>query len=857
MSALGNFLAKRRKKLVLPVTLLLLLIGFINLYFVFIITPQSNDECLWEREKVSKKKSAVVFKQVKFEGVAWEAGIRDGDVLVAINDSASTNTIIFQDVLNRVSKGDSAKYLIDRDGRTFATKVEVKKLYNFGAVAITLLAFGWLIVGFIVITAKPDGTAQVLFYRVGAMFTLYSMFSIFGLPPNYMSNPVYKVPLLLKIIDQIYTVGAIFVPFLIVHFFWEFPKRTKLIQKKYTTKVLYITPLILLVLSIIYKLIFVYPSTQYQFIAFSRFTAVIIILFYAGFTIGLVSLFISYIKLKSARERTPIFIILVSYTLGLLGIIYTSTLANVFADTIFNSPEHFMPIILIAVLPIAFGYSIFRYSLMDVSDVIKNTIMYGTATVSVAAIYFFIIYLIGQQLSTVIGSEYQGITAGIIFIIFALIFQSTKDRFQEVVTRKFYPEQFAYQQVLVKFSNDVATIVGIDNILDSAQSTFVEALKLEKFGIALKNGNHNEFQLVSNKGISASNFSILNEGNSIQKYIIQRNSLRQFPNVDQNEFEVVFPKTAPQLIEEEIFTIIPLIIKSKVVGLLLFGLKYSGSQFAGKDLELLVASSNQLAASIENARLYESEAEKLKIEIDLENARKIQEKLLPGYVPHVNGLDIAGKMIPAMHVGGDYYDLIKVSDSKLFVIIGDVSGKGMAASFYMTKLQTMMRLKCKEGKSPKEILANVNKELYGAIERNWFITAAVALFDTETNTVKYCRAGHTPLIILNGDEKKIIQPGGIGLGLESGTVFNSSMEEIEIKLNNNDMFVLFSDGVNETMDKDDILFGMERFEEVLVKSSQMRAASALTNILTSLDKFRKGHPHNDDITMVLLKYSAE
>ena len=98
MSALGNFLAKRRKKLVLPVTLLLLLIGFINLYFVFIITPQSNDECLWEREKVSKKKSAVIFKQVKFEGVAWEAGIRDGDVLVAINDSASTNTIIFQDV---------------------------------------------------------------------------------------------------------------------------------------------------------------------------------------------------------------------------------------------------------------------------------------------------------------------------------------------------------------------------------------------------------------------------------------------------------------------------------------------------------------------------------------------------------------------------------------------------------------------------------------------------------------------------------------------------------------------------------------------------------------------------------------
>ncbi len=349
----------------------------------------------------------------------------------------------------------------------------------------------------------------------------------------------------------------------------------------------------------------------------------------------------------------------------------------------------------------------------------------------------------------------------------------------------------------------------------------------------------------------------MNEGNSIQKYIIQRNSLRQFPNVDQTDFEIVFPAAANKLNEEEIFTIIPLIIKSKVVGLLLFGLKYSGSKFAGKDLELLVASSNQLAASIENARLYESEAEKLKIEIDLENARKIQEKLLPGYVPQLKGLDIAGKMIPAMHVGGDYYDLIKISDSKLFVIIGDVSGKGMAASFYMTKLQTMMQLKCREGKSPKEILANVNKELFGSIERNWFITASVALFDTNANTVKYCRAGHTPLIILNGEEKRVVKPGGIGLGLESGKVFNSSMEELEIPLNNNDMFVLFSDGVNETMDKEDNLFGMARFEEVLLKSSQMRAASALTNILTSLDKFRNGNPHNDDITMVLLKYSDE
>ncbi|MBL1212374.1 MAG: SpoIIE family protein phosphatase [Ignavibacteriae bacterium] len=857
MTIIGNFLAKRRQKLILPVTLLLFLIGLVNLFFVFIITPQSNDECLWENKKVGGEKNVVVFDFVKFEGVAWEAGIRDGDILLEINGTSSKNTIIFQDVLNRVAWGDSATYLVSRNGSPFETKVEVKKLFNFGAMAMVFLALGWLLVGFIVIKAKPDGIAQILFYRVGAMLILYSTFSLFGSFPNYLSNPLFKSPFLLRLFDYTYMLGGVFTPFLLVHFFWEFPKKTKIIRKKYTTKVLYATPVILFVLSIIYKHVFIYNSDYNPLFYINIYAAFLGVLFFWGLATGLVSLFISYVRLKTPRERTPIFVILISYSLGVLGLLYSSTLANVFADTVFNSPEHFMPIILIAVLPVAFGYSIFRYSLMDVSDVVKNAIMYGTATVTVAAIYFLIIYLIGQRLSTVIGSEYQGITAGVIFIVFAIVFQSTKDRFQEVITRKFYPEQFAYQKVLVKFSNDVATIVGIDNILDSAQATFVEALKLDKFAIVLKVDDNSKFKLVREKGFTTSDLAIYNSGNQIQKYIIQRNKLRQLPVIDHTSFEEVLPESANNLLKEEIFTIIPLIIKSKVVGLLLFGLKYSGSKFAGRDLELLVASSNQLAASIENARLYNSEAEKLKIEIDLDNARKIQEKLLPGFIPKVRGLDIAGKMIPAMHIGGDYYDLIAVSDTKLFVIIGDVSGKGMAASFYMTKLQTMMRLHCRGGESPKEILINVNKELYNSIERNWFITASVALFDTEKKSLCYCRAGHTPLIILNGEDKKVIQPQGIGLGLESGAVFNSSLEEIEIPINNNDMYVLFSDGVNETMNKSDELYGMERFEEVLLKTSQMRAASALTNVLNSLDKFRLEQPHNDDITLVIVKYCEE
>jgi serine phosphatase RsbU (regulator of sigma subunit) len=855
MSKFGNLLAKYRKRLILPVSLILFVIGFINLYFIFVVTPQSNDECLWLPRKIDNR-MGVYFNRVKFEGVTWTAGIRDGDELLAINNTyIDNNTQRAQIILNNVSRGDSALYTVSRDGRIFETKVEVKKLINFSGLAATLLAIGWLIVGFIVINAKPDGFTQILFYRIGAMLILYSTMSLFGYSLNNPTNPVYQSLFLIILVDITWSIAGVFLPFMIVHFFWIFPQKTKIIQRRYTTRILYLAPVVILGFSIIYKMFFVFPTSSVG--AIFLYIFFIGILLMSGIVVGLISLFINYTRLKTPRERNAIFVILISYTIALAGIIYTTTLANVFADTIFNSPEQFMPILLIAILPIAFGYSIFRYSLMDVSDVVKNTILYGAATISVAVIYFIIIYFIGQQLSYVIGTEYQGITAAAIFIIFAVVFQSTKDRFQEIITRKFYPEQFAYQKVLIKFSNDISTIVGKENILDSAAATFVDSLKIEKFGIALKNNDQNNYILKRSHGIKDKSLDIPNQRNTIQKFVIHRNSLRQLPVIDRTEYERVFPDSYEKIIDEGIFTIIPLTIKSKIIGLLLFGVKYSGSQFAGKDLELLIATSNQLAASIENARLYESETKKLKIDIDLENARKIQEKLLPGFIPKVKGLDIAGKMIPAMQVGGDYYDLIRISGTKLYAVIGDVSGKGLAASFYMSKLQTMVQLQAKKGGSPKDILIEINKEIYGHIERNWFITVSLALFDTYNKTVTYCRAGHTPLIILNGEKSKYIQPSGIGLGLERGEIFESSLEEITISLSDNDLFVLFSDGVNESMNDLDELYGMNRFDEILLKSSHMLAESALTNILKSIDKFRDGRDYNDDITLVLLKYNAE
>ncbi|GBD90725.1 phosphoserine phosphatase RsbU [bacterium BMS3Abin04] len=842
---------KYRKKLLLPVTSILFVIGLINLYFIINITPRSNDECLWVPKYVNKDSTAFVFDLVKVGGVTWNAGIRNGDTLLAINGTKIKDLFTASNLIDRLARGDTANYTIKHGKNVTVTKVKIKKLINFGGLAVGLLAIIWLVVGFIVIYAKPDGRMQRLFYRIGVLYILFSTWTLIASSPS--TNPIWQYEWLLILIDMTWSLAAVFLPFVYIHFFWLFPNEFKIIKKNKTVKTLYAIPIVLTVLTIIYKIIFVYNSSYKAYMNNIKFVVVVNILILIALIIGFVSLFRSYLKLNTSKERNSIFIILISYAIGLAALIYTSTLANVLADTIFNSPEYFMPIILIALLPISFGYSIFKYSLMDVTDVIKNAIMYGVATITVAGIYFFVIYILGQKISRAIASEYQGLIAAGIFIIFAIIFQSTKDHFQEIITRKFYPEQFAYRKVLLEFSNHISTVVGLGNILDSVTEIFVNSLKLEKFGIALRDEKTGRCSLRREKGFRQKKLTIENRQSFIESVTQEKIKFNQPVAIGVEEFEKVFPNDYQKFIEEGIYTVIPLLIKSKVIGLLLFGLKYSGSQFAGKDLDLLIAAANQTAVSLENARLYEAEAQKIKLDRELVVARKIQEKLLPQKVPQLPGLDIAGTMIPAMQVGGDYFDLIKVFDTKLFVVVGDVSGKGLSASFYMSKLQTMVKLYCTANKSPVEILKEINKNIYESIDKHWFITITVALFDIEKKVVKIARAGHTPLKLIRDGVVKTYIPKGIGVGLEHGPVFNSSLQEETFHLIPGDLFVFTSDGIEEAMNSKNELFGEDRLNNYLINNIGNKSAQVLNSVITGIKNFRNGIEPNDDVTLVLVR----
>ncbi len=394
-SKFKTWLNKNRNNITFLRSAVVFAILAVNFYFIYFLLQTSNDECLWILKKEKNGEVKYYFSKVKFEGVTWNAGIRDGDVLVSINGMPMEGPTGGMDAINKMQKGEKAKYVIERDGQKLVKYVELKKLINYQALSVILLSFIWLIVGTLVLLAKNTGKIQRLFYDIGVFFALASMYyMLWGTPSQ---NPTFNYVWVRVLIDLIWTYGASILPFKWLTLFLIFPNEHRWYKKETVQKFLKITPIIVYSYTVLFRIIFIYFNPDANNMYYVNFIASpLYVINIWGLISGLVILFINYFKLQSKQEKNSIFIILVGYTIGVATIIYLILFsANTTVDVQFNSPLYFTPIVMIVLIPISFGYSIFKYSLMDMTDVFKTTIMYVSATISVAIVYFFVIYIIG------------------------------------------------------------------------------------------------------------------------------------------------------------------------------------------------------------------------------------------------------------------------------------------------------------------------------------------------------------------------------------------------------------------------------------------------------------------------------
>lgn len=251
---------------------------------------------------------------------------------------------------------------------------------------------------------------------------------------------------------------------------------------------------------------------------------------------------------------------------------------------------------------------------------------------------------------------------------------------------------------------------------------------------------------------------------------------------------------------------------------------------------------------------YIAERERLKMELDI--ARRSQLQMLPRSVPQAKGLDIAAFSEPAREVGGDYYDFIPLAPDKLGIAIGDVSGKGMPAALYMTMLKGFIQSRADAVTSAKDMLAHVNRKFYIAAERSIYVTLLYCIFDLTRTHVQFARAGHHPVLIYRPSTQTtfVLQPPGIGIGLESGPAFERITQQEGFDLQAGDVIVLYTDGLTEARDGKDGEFGEERLLDVIKQQNTDAPAEEILKAIRRAFKLFVGSsdPH-DDLTCLVIK----
>jgi serine phosphatase RsbU (regulator of sigma subunit) len=306
-------------------------------------------------------------------------------------------------------------------------------------------------------------------------------------------------------------------------------------------------------------------------------------------------------------------------------------------------------------------------------------------------------------------------------------------------------------------------------------------------------------------------------------------------------------------IDPEVKLTLSVVSKETLLALIFLYDKATGEPYTKKDEHFLKTLSEQASLALENATLLEELTEQERLKRELEIARQVQVRLLPGEMPVMDGMDISGICQPATEVGGDYYDFFPLDDHRLGIAIADVSGKGTSAAFYMAEIKGMMSSLTLQMESPRNVLCALNERLYQSVDRQVFATMIYAMIDLEKQLLTFVRAGHNGLLVKRSASNQVLLhiPSGIGLGLTDSQLFDLHLEEESIRLNPDDTIVFYTDGVSEAMDGLQKEYGEDALIDLVQNTRVNRAVELQDLILQDLNRFVGDRKQHDDITMVI------
>jgi sigma-B regulation protein RsbU (phosphoserine phosphatase) len=398
----------------------------------------------------------------------------------------------------------------------------------------------------------------------------------------------------------------------------------------------------------------------------------------------------------------------------------------------------------------------------------------------------------------------------------------------------------------------LASILDFEQLLRVAGERIRRLVNYDMFAVMLLNQEtqrlENVFALRYDERIHPNTILALGEG-LCGTAALQRAPIR----VNAVEFDARYIQCAAGLgVQSEL--VVPLIAKDRLLGVLDLESLQRDAFTEGHELMLLTLAPS-LAVALENARLYDElkQAEQ-RMARDLERARQVQQALLPAEKPNIRGLDIATRYLPALELGGDFYDFLPYGSDRLAIAVGDVAGKGSAAALLASLGIGLLREHASQHPcAPEEMLAEINRHLHLASPDGQFVALAFAVYDASTRELCLANAGFPPPLLVRDGSAAPLAARGVPLGLFPASTY----EPLRLQLRDGDVVVFCSDGIHEQTNSIGEEFGLARLMSHLASTKNCDSVDRIAGDILDATLFHAGERAacdecKDDRTIVVL-----
>ncbi|NLD27883.1 MAG: SpoIIE family protein phosphatase [Myxococcales bacterium] len=400
----------------------------------------------------------------------------------------------------------------------------------------------------------------------------------------------------------------------------------------------------------------------------------------------------------------------------------------------------------------------------------------------------------------------------------------------------------------------IATAADAGKIYDLILDVVVKTLGVERASIMRYDSSIGALRIVAARGISPEivKNALVKVGEGISGKVFVSNEPLLIKEIKAEEAGPGKGQYRTKSLISAPVTCFPMKVGKDAFGVINVTDRSDGSPFTESDLKLLTTLANQAAAYLHIEQLMEERQANERLKQQLEIARQIQYRLVPVDSPKIEGLDVAGRLITAERVGGDYYDCFTNDPKKPSFVIADVSGHSVGAALIMAAFRSAMRAQRDWEFNSSELMQKINTILFEDLfQAEQFISATYLQYIKSRQLIEYTSAGHPPPIVWRNADAAF-EEHGTGdplLGIEPKAVFHQR----QVVVSKGDVIVLYTDGITEAVDKNGERFGHDRLKECL-RDAVVGSAQQIVDVLVeTVQAFIDPLPARDDITALVIK----